>query len=69
MRSETPHHTRGKRLRPLCRYMLQPLRLLSFLLIGMVLLCGSAGCGRKGPLKPLKKEAPSCPFTQTGRAH
>jgi predicted small lipoprotein YifL len=69
MRSDAHHGRLGRRIRR-CRCSApQPLRLLSLILIGMVVLCGSAGCGRKGPLKPLKKEAPSYHFSQAERAH
>jgi hypothetical protein len=36
--------------------------------ISIMLLCGVLGCGRKGPLKPLKQETPAYRFTQTGPA-
>ena len=42
------------------------IRVFGIVMICIVLLCGGAGCGRKGPLKPLKKEAPPYNFMHTG---
>jgi hypothetical protein len=41
-------------------------RVWSIVLISMTLLCSGVGCGRKGPLKPLKQEAPPYNLAQTG---
>jgi predicted small lipoprotein YifL len=46
-------------------WMEQLIRVLGIVMISIVLLCGGAGCGRKGPLKPLKKEAPPYNFMHT----
>jgi hypothetical protein len=43
-------------------------RLRVFGVVMVMLLCGGLGCGRKGPLKPLNKEAPAYNFMQTGAA-
>jgi hypothetical protein len=43
-------------------------RMWSIMLISIALLCSGVSCGRKGPLRPLKKEAPSYNLLQTGRA-
>jgi hypothetical protein len=40
----------------------QLLWLLGIVIISIGLLCSGLGCGRKGPLKPLKKEAPPYNF-------
>jgi hypothetical protein len=34
--------------------------------VSIMLLCSGLGCGRKGSLKPLKKDAPAYHFIQTG---
>jgi hypothetical protein len=44
------------------------LRAFGIVMISIVLLCGALSCGRRGPLKPLKKEAPAYNFRQTGLA-
>jgi predicted small lipoprotein YifL len=44
----------------------QLLRVFGIVMLSIVLLYGGAGCGRKGPLKPLKKEAPPYNFVHTG---
>jgi predicted small lipoprotein YifL len=52
-----------------CRcYIIRLPRIWSIVLISVALLCSGISCGRKGPLKPLKKEAPSYNLAQTGRA-
>jgi hypothetical protein len=44
----------------------QLIQVFGIVLISMALLCGGVGCGRKGPLQPLKKEAPPYNFMYTG---
>jgi predicted small lipoprotein YifL len=43
-------------------------RVFGIVTISIMLLCGGLGCGRKGPLKPLKKTAPAYNVMQTGLA-
>jgi hypothetical protein len=44
------------------------MRTFGIVTVSIILLCGGLGCGRRGPLKPLKKEAPAYNFMQTGLA-
>jgi hypothetical protein len=39
---------------------------LGIVMVSIMLLCGGLGCGRKGSLKPLKKDTPAYHFMQTG---
>jgi hypothetical protein len=59
---------RGRRHRGGCpRLLVEPLlQLLGIVLLSAGLLCSGVGCGRKGPLKPLKKDAPPYNFMQSG---
>jgi hypothetical protein len=43
-------------------------RVFGIVTISLMLLCSGLGCGRKGPLKPLKKTAPAYNVMQTGSA-
>ena len=43
-------------------------RVFGIVTISIMLLCGGLGCGRKGPLIPLKKTAPAYNVMQTGLA-
>jgi len=49
-----------------CCYVIQLPRRWSIVLISIALLCSGVSCGRKGPLKPLKKETPPYNLIQTG---
>jgi hypothetical protein len=45
-----------------CQELPMVLRLYGATLAILILLSGSAGCGRKGPLKPLKQRSPAHTF-------
>jgi hypothetical protein len=44
------------------------IRAFGIVTVSIILLCGGLGCGRRGPLKPLKKEAPTYNFMPAGSA-
>jgi hypothetical protein len=68
MRSDASHVLLRRRSAGVRLWKGSPLRAFGIVMVSIILLCGGLSCGRRGPLKPLKKEAPAYNFRQTGLA-